>query len=272
MNGEVAQLCALCCHANAYLGGSDFPSNLNENGNFEFCATVEFTYERKRFLWGQSTKSVAKSPIDWLRWLKSEKYRRSWLTVMSRSDFFRTSDNSNDYETSAFVGGGSVWIITTQTLYGKSFSWVPNWRHQKLDPPASKRWKVEYKAINDGRDFEIPDIPAATESLSRALIDIQKFAADLEMSSWASLFERALDCLVGIESELYHDDLSPDGTLTDEERRLLHACQKSWVFGGMGSWNDLYIEHPDYPTVTEALFAAVNAGIVAAVNSSARRL
>lgn len=272
MNGEVAQLCALCCHANAYLGGSDFPSNLNENSNFEFGGTVEFTCEKKRFLWGQSTKSVAKSPIDWLHWLKSEKYRRSWLTVMSRSDFFRTSDDPNDYETSAFVGGGSVWIITTQKLNGKSFSWVPDWRHQKLDTPESELWKVEYKAIDDGRDFEIPDIPSATKSLSRALTVIHKFATDLEMPHWASLFERALDCLGGIERELYHDDLSPDGTLSDEARRLLNACQISWVFGGMGSWNDLYIEHPDYPTVTEALFAAVNAGIVAAVNSSARGL
>lgn len=273
MKGEVAQLCALCCHANAYLGGFDFSTNFNENSTFKFCGAVNFTHERKGLLWGSSKKTVAANPTDWLRWLSSGKVRRSWLTVMSRSEYLQRNDSFDDYRTSAFVGGGSIWIITTQTKDDRSFSWVPIWQHQKADPPRGKPWNVEYQAFNDAWDFKNPDIMAATEALYGALTNIHNFAADLEIPFWPSLFERALGWLEGIEGELHHRDLSPDGALPEDARRLLYACQTSWVFGGMGSWNDIYeTQHPEYPTVSKALFEAVNAGIVAAVNTSGSHL
>lgn len=273
MKGEVAQLCALCCHANSYLGGSDFPSNLNANSTFRFCEAVEFTHEKKGLLWGKSKRTFAANPSDWLRWLTSGKFRRSWLTVMSRSEYLQRNDNFDDYRTSAFVGGGSIWVITTQTQDDRSFSWVPIWLHQKADPPPSKPWKVEYQAFNDTWDFENPDIHAATETLRGALINIHKFASDLEIPFWPSLFERALGWLEGTEGELHHNDLSPEGALSEDARRLLYACQTSWVFGGMGSWNDIYeTQHPNYSTVSKDLFESVNAGIVAAVNSTGRSL
>lgn len=273
MKGEIAQLSALCCHANAYLGGSDFPQNLNENSTFKYCGAVEFTHEKKGLLWGKSKKIIARSPTDWLRWLSSSNIRRSWLTVMSRSEYLQRNDNFDDYRTSAFVGGGSIWVMTAQTHDDRSFSWVPIWQHQKVDPPPTKPWKVEYQAFNDVWEFENPDILAATETLHCALTDIHKFATDLEIPIWPSLFERALGWLEGIEGKLHDRDLSPDGVLSEDARRLLYACQTSWVFGGMGSWNDIYeTQHPDYSTVSKALFESVNAGIVTAVNSSGRSL
>jgi hypothetical protein len=56
---------------------------------------------------------------------------------------------------------------------------------------------------------------------------------------------------------------------------LLEACQTAWVFGGMGSWNDLWFEGEDqgiYERVSERLFEAVNAGIEQAATSSRRFL
>jgi hypothetical protein len=273
MKGEVAQLCTLACHANSYLSGSGIPKSFNDNSTFKYCGAVEFSHEKKGYLWGKSKKSVATNPTDWLHWLSSGKVRRSWLTVMSRSDYLRSNEYADDYKTSAFVGGGSVWVITTQTIDGRSFSWVPIWQHQKSEPPLSKPWKVEYQAFNDTRSFEVPDTAAATEILRSALTDIHRFATDLEIPFWPSLFERASGWLEGTESDLHHNDLCPEGALSADARRLLYACQTSWVFGGMGSWNDIYeTQNPKYPIVSKALFNAVNSGIVAAVNSSASEL
>ena len=52
------------------------------------------------------------------------------------------------------------------------------------------------------------------------------------------------DAIDAIESEGknlpgYHKDLAPYDYLSPKAQILLHACQKSWFFGGMGSWNDM---------------------------------
>jgi len=73
----------------------------------------------------------------------------------------------------------------------------------------------------------------------------------------------------------YHQDLAPTGFLSEEAAVLLDACQTAWVFGGMGSWNDLWFEGEDqgiYERVSERLFEAVNAGIEQAATSSRRFL
>ena len=55
-------------------------------------------------------------------------------------------------------------------------------------------------------------------------------------------------------------------------RQLLLASSSAWVFGGMGSWNDLSFEKEEdnqhYETLSTALYNAINRGILAATNSS----
>ncbi len=48
-------------------------------------------------------------------------------------------------------------------------------------------------------------------------------------------------------------------------------AQKAWVFGGMGSWNDLWFEgeaQGEYDRVSDRLFQTVNEAIRAAANTS----
>ena len=69
----------------------------------------------------------------------------------------------------------------------------------------------------------------------------------------------------------YHQDLAPGGVLTDLASALLDACQKAWVFGGMGSWNDLGFEgdsQRDYERMSESLFGAVTRAIAGAASSA----
>jgi hypothetical protein len=55
--------------------------------------------------------------------------------------------------------------------------------------------------------------------------------------------------------------------------QLLGAAQAAWIFGAMGSWNDLGFEGDDqvlYERLSEDLYQLLNAAIVAAANASIR--
>lgn len=70
---------------------------------------------------------------------------------------------------------------------------------------------------------------------------------------------------------------SPEGLLDPQADALLEAARRSWVFGGMMSWNDFYV--PDsvadraaveatYADISRRLYAAVTRAFAAAANSS----
>jgi hypothetical protein len=54
-------------------------------------------------------------------------------------------------------------------------------------------------------------------------------------------------------------------------RQLVAAATRAWVFGGMGSWNDVWFANPAlvqrYKALTPALFEAVLSAIVDGANA-----
>lgn len=57
---------------------------------------------------------------------------------------------------------------------------------------------------------------------------------------------------------------------------LLDACQSAWVFGGMGSWNDIWIEDEnilnEYKIVSNNLYSSLISTIIQSVNSVIQRI
>ena len=53
---------------------------------------------------------------------------------------------------------------------------------------------------------------------------------------------------------------------------MLKAAMSAWVFGGMGSWNDMGFEdavtQSKYESVSESLFNVINEAIEASTNSA----
>jgi hypothetical protein len=75
----------------------------------------------------------------------------------------------------------------------------------------------------------------------------------------------------GTKRHGYHKDLLPEGVIQDSATTLLDAVQSAWVFGGMGSWNDMGFDGDDqseYIRVSEQLFQALNETIEEATNAS----
>ena len=56
-----------------------------------------------------------------------------------------------------------------------------------------------------------------------------------------------------------------------EARQLLGAVLAGWVFGGMGSWNDLGFDGEDqeeYTELSDELFTLLNQAIAVAIDST----
>ena len=69
---------------------------------------------------------------------------------------------------------------------------------------------------------------------------------------------------------LNETDFIPRNCLSIEAEQLISACFTGWVFGGMGSWNDMAFGREmeeEYHRVSDLLYTAICNAIVAAVNS-----
>ena len=99
----------------------------------------------------------------------------------------------------------------------------------------------------------MPAIMSGEGGLSRYLDEIRKFPM-LEPQEEFMLAKRFHE----------HQD-------TDAAHRLVTAASAAWVFGGMGSWNDMGITDraagQRYREITDAFFAAVVDGYLVAANS-----
>jgi len=109
--------------------------------------------------------------------------------------------------------------------------------------------------------------------LRSALAEICAFSEKHDCSGFTACFVRAIETLDsgGAKRHGYHKDLIPNGAVSDLATSMLDACQSAWVFGGMGSWNDMSFERAEqteYDRVSEQLFNILNETIQTAANAS----
>ncbi|MBI1827451.1 MAG: hypothetical protein HY287_05240 [Planctomycetes bacterium] len=126
--------------------------------------------------------------------------------------------------------------------------------------------------VQTGRHKEI-DSDVSTQLLD-TLTQIESFARRHDLEYFADRFAQARACLSAQDplTAVFHRDLAPGGALTLRGARLLACSQAAWVFGGMGSWNDLGFDGPEqseYLQVTNRLYDLINRAISAGANSTA---
>ena len=84
---------------------------------------------------------------------------------------------------------------------------------------------------------------------------------------WATQLDEAID--TDDDRPPYQPDMM-DPTFPREARRLIAKASRAWVFGGMGSWNDLGFEdetkRTEHAEISRLLFATVLQACLAAVN------
>jgi hypothetical protein len=119
MNGPIAQIVALTCHANAFLSGRVVPEFFPGNSTCQFCDSVKFI-ECSKSLFGKTQETaVAARPNAWFDHLKAERIIGVRLS--------RTPQNNpgiSDRISAAFVGGGGTWTIETIPSQGRPAIWM----------------------------------------------------------------------------------------------------------------------------------------------------
>ena len=242
------------------------------NSTAEFCDRISFGRLARKWLGGWRTETIASTPDQWFAQTRQNKTRSLFLSHSPSGD-----SRFGDRMTSAFVGGGGIWLIEAVGPEANSHLWAARWTVRNKKAPDRRIWRVEYGILGESKSSRLqPPLEDVQRELTVALEEIRDFALEQKLDNFTNCFDRALEALRSEGSKRfgYHKDLAPEGALSSRAASCLDACQSAWVFGGMGSWNDLGFEgaiQGRYQQVSDRLFNVLNAAIVAAANDSADR-
>jgi hypothetical protein len=209
------------------------------------------------------------SPEQWFDDLKNRKATRIGVRWVSGKE-----PSAPDRMLAGFVGGGGTWTLQVQLTDGIFEQWIARWEvDESRRKKDNKIWKVTYKRAYAGRDsLRVASLAEAQTQLKQALTEIHAFASRKDAKPFTAMFAKALAALneeAGAEG--YHRDLYPGRNGSRSAAAILQAAQHAWVFGGMGSWNDLGFDGADakvYERVSEQLYQALVGAIPAAVEDS----
>ncbi len=265
MNGELAQLIALVAHGNAYLGAAPDADAPALDSAFSFVASLRFA--RYTAPGDENPIIVARDAAAWLNWLRARHTRRLWVVA---PDW--TRDDLAERIAVAFSGAAPQ-AIQADAPDGYEL-WCPLWQVVKRD---EKPWAVEYGGLMAAHSHapQLPNLGAAQDDLRRALGQTLDFVsrADIAYTNWQAVFDGALQALDNPNPPASNS--LPRAGFGLQARQLLASATRAYVFGGMGSWNDLGWQeaelNDEYNRVSGALYAAVKAAILAAANGYQER-
>lgn len=116
---------------------------------------------------------------------------------------------------------------------GKISWFCPSWEFDQ----KNEGWKIVYsEQIIKGRPiFNNLHFTDRTDEFKQTLLDIQKFAKEIEQPYFSEIFNNAFKSLSDFEN-IEDDNISKQ--LPNDFKSIYHAVDKADVFGAMGSWND----------------------------------
>jgi len=271
MVGPTAQLVALTCHFNGRVRRirpiSFFPSN----STCKFCEQVHFVHQHRDWFGGRTNWAIAaQTPDEWLG--REARPGKKAVVLHQRINDSRISDRMS----AGLVGGGGRWQLKI-TDGNRMDVWEATWEIGNRDAPDQRIWRVRYSLVAENLTPTLPTQRSPVEiipALRQALSDILDFCEQHHSDGFGSYFQKAIECLSADDpfALVYHKDLAPEELLSLSAQQLLAACQASWVFGGMGSWNDMAFEGQEqgrYEKLSDALFTLLNEAIQSSTNSSA---
>lgn len=271
MNGITAQLISLVSHGNEYLTSRQLPVDYYPaNAAFRYCRLVDFWDIKKSFLGNPKEVKIAATPLEWFPFIRKEGCTKLRLYY----ELLPQSNVGPPHKLAAFVGGGGTWLI--EAMYKKdSDFWAPRWQATHPQDPDQLIWSVNYgRTSNHYASSNMrPDVHEKAAELHSNLVQIRDFAIEQNYPEWGSVFQQALDDLEGAAADpaAKFGDFLVAKNHTPEAIHLLQACSSAWVFGGMGSWNDLSFDtdaaNARYDALSAALYQAVIQGALAAANS-----
>jgi hypothetical protein len=273
VDGEVAQLAALVISANHRLAHPGDPMRwFASQRAFVRCGAISFEAATKRRKQKPVLVPMAETAPAWLDQLARSGTTRVLLGYVRQDEEMIPGETIPDRVAAGFAGGGSLWTMTTETGDGRALGWRAVWKVAYPNARDGRIWGVRYTATAAEPQSAGPSVAAATTELKHALAEMSEVAWLHEVREANLRFTSALALLEGAPDPLPIDNpAGPADTLSEPARRLLHAAQRGWMFDNMELWGHLKVDEPtwrDHARRSEALYDAVTAAIVAAVNST----
>ena len=264
MTGILAQTISMISHGNEYIQKGKLEDFYPENLCFQFCNSISFTEIKKRFFFSaKEEKVIALNPLQWFEELRNSGCKKLKLYYQAQEE--------NDHKLAGFVGGGGDWFIECVYLNNSDF-WISNWSHDSdlEDNP----WSVNYaRVINNHAIIDQQfDLQELKRNLKNILERITEFAFTRTTEDWGKTFQNANKKLESVnpEDDFYNKDLIVTENYDLENRQILISASQASVFGGMGSWNDMYFEDAEiemkYESLSRELFKALNNAILGSIN------
>ncbi|ASR55458.1 hypothetical protein ACT17Q_02965 [Cellulomonas sp. CW35] len=267
MNGELANVIALALHGSAWLADPSGPPPELERTSSTFQFVGAFQVEPPPRRW---KRDATMDGATWFRWLREQGVERLWLATPDR-----VRGPLAPHVGAAFANGGQWAVLATGR---RSSVWVPRWEVGDAHRADRRIWDV--RLVGSWAEGVAPPqrapVGTALAGLTTVLEAAEALAREQDLDSWATWFAGALEQARSGHAEIpYHADMAPCPPVTPEARHLLGVAARSWVFGGMGSWNDVWMQDDEaqarYDAVTGALYRAVVDACVVATNADLDR-
>jgi hypothetical protein len=278
MLGAVAQSIALTAHGNALFqnpAAVASPVFYPWNSTFRFCEDVRFVDVT---IAGNSRQETAwaPDPMAWFDRLAKEGTYALRLHYGAVGASTVGNYHVPERMLSVFVGGGGRWLIEGIGPRG-SDCWEARWEIADRSRADGKIWRVTYERVARGQvtqDAGLDDLENLKHRLETTLLEIQGYASAHQLDNFAAIFAESRSQLSAETpgKDVDHSDLTLNGQLGSTAQQVLAASQLSWVFGGMGSWNDTAHDRADreYERLSAELFALLNRAYVAVANATAQ--
>lgn len=273
MQGSITQIAALVLYGNYLLQNATkrlTPAFLS-NSAFQFCESVSFVdiTPAPAGQPGEETQCAA-NPMDWFEHLRNEGVCGLCMRYGPSSGKTGLADRM----LVGFVGGGGRWLIEAYRADEASY-WESRWQLGDRNRPDRNIWRVSYLRIFRGKAMpaaSAENLEQLKQELRQCLEEIVGFSRSQKLDNFTKCFEAGLAKLDSSTplAGLYLEDIAPPGFLSLRAMQLLGAAEEAWVFGGMGSWNDMGFAgetQMQYEKVSERLYQLLNRVIVAVVNS-----
>jgi hypothetical protein len=272
MHGELAELVALAAYGSSFLGRSadaEPPELFPEASVFRFTNAVEFRHRTRHLAVLPKEHVVGRACGPWYADLRR---RGATAILLGRGDATPRNRELASYIEAGFSGGLDAAVVV-QFGDGRRELWSGQWAVTEREHPEQRIWRVTFTGVSTRAAlFEGPTLEAAAKRLRAALEAAASLAAGRPyFENWVRVFRDARALLESASPSVpYHPDLLPPEGYGLESWRLLAAASRAWVFGGMGSWNDVAMDdEPSYEPVTRELFDAVLDAVLAATNNRA---
>jgi hypothetical protein len=261
---------AMVAVGNAALAGRDISGFYPGDPLFRFTASLDFLTPSD----AGPLKKVAHGPAAWIEKLKKRRCRGLRLHNSPMQQKGQKLGHIDDRLLVGMVGGGPRWLI--EAVYpDHSELWEGFDRIGDKDAADKKMWLSAYVLIGEAASAEKvdTDIKAASVDLRDALRNIEAVARAMPGTPFADIFVAARESIEGKDLP-YPLELLQFAQMKPEAERLLKAAGRAWVFGAMGSWNDVVPEAPlkaRYESASETLFKALQRAVIVSANSTYRR-